>query len=146
MRSALTLSLIVVLLLQAKCYAAGEPLVVEKLEKTPIFAFGGIGIAGTVSEGEAAFHALSSSDSAESDFLRLLKTGNAQAKCYALVGLRVKSRALFNEQVKQFVSSKEEVQTCAGCMMSKLPMSSVVKSIQHGDYDEPAKVEPRKRP
>lgn len=145
MRSALTLSLIVVLLLQASCYAAGESSAVEKLERTPIFAFGGIGIAGTTSEGEAAFHTIFDSESAEADFLRLLKTGNPQAKCYALVGLRVKCRAVFSEQVKPLITSRQEVQTCAGCMMSKLPMSSVVASIQSGNYDEWAIGKPRQR-
>ena len=109
--------------------SAAEPSAVEKLEKTPIFAFGGIGYAGATCEGEIAFHTIFQSDSGESQFVRVLKSGNGQAKCYALVGLRLKSRAAFNEQVKPFVTSKQEVQTCSGCIMMKLPMSTVVASI-----------------
>lgn len=124
---------------------AGESAAFSRLEKTPIFAFGGIGFAGTTSEGEIAFHAIFTSASAESDCLRLLKTGNAQAKCYALVGLRLKDRARFSEQVKPLISSKEEVQTCAGCTMMKQRISSILASIQRGNYNEEAMAKPRPR-
>lgn len=130
--------LIFVVLCSHILIAADESSVAQKLSTTPIFAFGGIGFAGTTSEGEIAFKTLLASGTAETDFTRLLKSGNPQAKCYALVGLRLKARPVFDEQVKTFAASKQEVQTCAGCMMSKLPMSSVVASIQRGDYDERA--------
>ncbi len=135
-----------VLLLTLSVSAADDSNAVKKLSGTPIFAFGGIGYAGTTSEGEVAFKAVLASVSAEADFLRLLKSGNPQAKCYALVGLRVTSRQAFNEQLKTFASSNQEVQTCAGCNMARQPMSSVVASIQRGDYDERANsksVQPR---
>jgi hypothetical protein len=112
---------------------------VETLAHIPLFAFGGIGIAGTTSNGEAAFHNVFESRNAAADFAQILKTGTPQAQCYALVGLRLKDRAAFDEQVKRFASSKQEVQTCAGCMMSKQPMSSVVANINKGWYDDRGK-------
>lgn len=137
--------LIATLMLLCGIAWAGEPSSVKKLEKTRVFAFGGIGYAGTTSEGETAFHSIFASETAEGDFLRLLKAGNPQAKCYALVGLRLKSRAAFTEHVKPFITSKSEVRTCSGCMMSTLPMSSVVPSIQRGNYDKQATAKPGRR-
>jgi hypothetical protein len=124
---------------------ASERSAVEKLEKTPLFAFGGIGDAGTTSEGEIAFHTLFSSKSAESHFGRVLKSGNPQAKCYALLGLRLKNRVVFNEQVKSFIASKQGVQTCSGCSMMKQRMASVVASIQRGNYDKQAISKPSRQ-
>ncbi|MDB6153566.1 MAG: hypothetical protein JWL90_2019 [Chthoniobacteraceae bacterium] len=126
--------------------AASERAAIEKLGGIEVFAFGGIGFAGTTSEGEIAFKQIFKSDSAEADLLELLKTGNAQSKCYALVGLRLKNRPAFNEQVKSFTSSKQEVQTCGGCIMMKLPMSSVVAGIERGNYDKQAMAKPKKAP
>ena len=111
----------------------------RRLPKAHLFAFGGIGYAGITSNGEIAFKGVFASDSAAADFLQILKTGTPQAQCYALVGLRLKNRPEFDEQVKRFASSKDVVQTCAGCIMSKQPMSSVVANIQRGYYDESAK-------
>ncbi|MDB6173692.1 MAG: hypothetical protein JWL59_3003 [Chthoniobacteraceae bacterium] len=125
---------------------ASDRAAIEKLDGIEVFAFGGVGFAGTTSEGEIAFKQVFKSASAESDFLELLKTGNAQSRCYALVGLRLKNRLLFDEQVKSFTSSKQEVQTCAGCIMMKLPMSSVVASIERGNYDKQAMAKPKKLP
>lgn len=133
------------LILMCGFASAGEPAAVEKLAKTPLFAFGGIGFAGTTSDGEIAFHKVFASESAEGDFLHLLKSGNSQANCYALVGLRLKNRAVYQEQVTAFISSKRVVQTCAGCVMAKLPMSSVVAGIQRGDYDDQASAKLRTR-
>ena len=131
-----------VALLSLRVIAADDVTAFKKLSGTPIFAFGGIGFAGTTSEGEIAFKTVVTSDSAEADFLRLLKSGNPQAKCYALVGLRMTNRPAFIEQARAFASSNLEVQTCAGCMMARQPVSSVVASIQRGDYDEQARSKP----
>jgi hypothetical protein len=124
---------------------AGDKAAVKTLSEIPLFAFGGIGIAGTTSHGEIAFNNVLTSDTAAADFAEVLKSGTPQAKCYALVGLRLKDRAAFDEQVKHFASSKQEVQTCAGCMMSKQSMSSVVANIQKGSFDDRAKSGPSRR-
>jgi hypothetical protein len=124
---------------------AGEKGAVKTLSEIPLFAFGGIGVAGTTSNGEVAFHNVLASDTAAADFAQILKTGTPQAQCYALVGLRLKDRATYDEQVKRFASSKQEVQTCAGCMMSKQAMSAVVGNIQKGSYDDRGKSGPPKR-
>jgi len=118
---------------------------VKTLAETPIFAFGGIGYAGITSQGENAFRNVLASDSAAADFLRVVKIGNPQAQCYGLIGLRLKDRAAYDEQVKHFVTSRKEVQTCAGCMMSKQLILSVVANIRNGAFDKQAEARRSRR-
>ncbi|MEP6673340.1 MAG: hypothetical protein ABJF10_29595 [Chthoniobacter sp.] len=134
----------IVLLFICGAALAGDKEAVSTLSKTPLFAFGGIGVAGITSPGEYAFKSVLASDSAAADFLQILKAGTPQAQCYALVGLRLKDRPVFDEQVKRFASSSQKVDTCAGCAPMTLPMSSVVATIQKGSYDDRAKAKPEK--
>ena len=68
------------------------------LTQIQLFAFGGIGVAGTTSAGELLYRQVLASEQAEAQFLALVKNGTPAAKCYALVGLRAKNRAAFEEQ------------------------------------------------
>jgi len=115
---------------------AGDKEAVKTLTETPLFAFGGIGYAGTTWRGEIAFRDVLASDTAAADFLKVIKAGTPEAQCYALFGLRLKDRAAYDEQIKRFVSSSQEVQTCFGCMMSKQHMSAVVADIRNGAYEK----------
>ena len=81
-----TLSTFLLLLTWAVTTHAADPL--QTLSSIHDFAFGGIGVAGTTSEGEVAFRQIYNRPSATDDFLKLLNSGNSQAKCYALVALR----------------------------------------------------------
>lgn len=58
--------------------------VVERLTKVEIFAFGGVGYAGTTSPGEKDYKAILSRPTALADFEQLYSSGNAMAKAYAL--------------------------------------------------------------
>lgn len=116
---------------------AADP--VRKLATIHDFAFGGVGFAGTTSEGEAAFGEVMGRKTAEADFVALLDSGNVQARCYALVGLRLLNPAAFSTKVKRFEKDKTAVSTMAGCMIAQQPMVSVVANISAGRYDEQAK-------
>jgi hypothetical protein len=117
----------------------------KRVASIKLFAFGGIGFAGTTSEGEIAFRKVMASNTAASDLERLLKTGNVQAQCYALVGLRLTQRAVFDEKVKSFTGSRVVVETAGGCILAKKPMSSVVEEIRNGNYDQMAQRELRSK-
>jgi len=71
----------------------------KELSATHDFAFGGVGVAGITSKGEIAFRQVLASPSSEKDFLDLLATGNAQARCYALVALHVLDPKRYVERV-----------------------------------------------
>lgn len=125
-------------LLSPDLCSADEATTSKKLSDVTLFAFGGIGVAGTTSPGEIAFRDVLKTQTAADQFVAVLRQGGPAGQCYALVGLRLKNRALFDAQVKSFSGSKVEVQTASGCMMMKLPMSSVVAGIRSGNYDEAA--------
>jgi hypothetical protein len=108
----------------------------KRVASARYFAFGGIGFAGITSEEELAFREIMASKSAGVDLLRLLKVGNGEGKCYALVGLRLKDRAAFEEQAKTLANLRKEVETVGGCLVTKQSLSAVVARIQAGAYDQ----------
>jgi hypothetical protein len=83
----------------------------ERLAKVDIFAFGPTGYAGVISQGERDYKLILSRPSAMADLVRLFSSGNSQAKCYALVGIRTLDGSRFKELSKSVRDSKEEVLT-----------------------------------
>ena len=120
-------------LFMAASIQAADP--VKKLATIHDFAFGGIGAAGIISEGEVAFRGVLTRPTAEADFAALLDSGNAQARCYALAALHVISPRTFAVRVKRFERDQTTVSTISGCMIMALPMTSVVANISAGRYD-----------
>ena len=116
---------------------AADPL--KTLTTIPVFAFGGIGVTGATSEGELAFREILKRPSAEKDFLALLKSGNAQGKCYALVGLHGINPKDYPFHAAPYVKSAAIVHMIGGCMPADLPMYSIVGNIGAGEYDEYSK-------
>jgi hypothetical protein len=66
----------------------------KRIAGTPYFAFGGVGYAGQTSKGEIDFHVLLAqpTEAALRSFEKLYGTGNAEAKAYALAGIRQLTR------------------------------------------------------
>lgn len=108
--------------------------VLNHLAKVDVFAFGGIGFAGTISPGEKDYLLILSRPSAESDFETLLGVGNSQAKCYALAGLRQVNPERFKKLTAGLWLSQAEVSTMSGCLMRRQTISAVLKQIQAGNY------------
>jgi hypothetical protein len=130
---AFILASLIGVLAAAAAAAAGDP--VKELASIHDFAFGGIGAAGTTSKGELAFREILKEPSAEKQFVDLLESGNAQARCYALVALHVLNPTIYADRVRQFEHESSEVSSIAGCMIMVLPMSSIVPNISSGRYD-----------
>jgi hypothetical protein len=107
----------------------------KTLRSVSHFAFGGVGAAGTVSEGEVAFREVLKRASAKEDFSAVLKSGTPQAKCYALVALRSLDPQIYSVHIEKFKKDKTDVTTIGGCIIMVLPMSSVVGNIEAGNYD-----------
>ena len=106
----------------------------ERLSKIGVFAFGGVGFSGATSPGEKDYKAILSRPSALADFERLYSSGNMMAKCYALVGIRRLSPQRFRELAGSLHTSKEQVVTMHGCIMSQEPLSVIIKQIESGRY------------
>ena len=93
-------ALIIFLALVGAVGAVAAP--IDQLRSVAYFAFGGVGVAGTTSQGEVAFRQILQGPAANEKFLRLLETGNPQGKCYALVGLRATDMKRFEADVVAF--------------------------------------------
>lgn len=93
--------------------------VVQRLAKVEIFAFGGVGYAGTTSAGEKDYKAILSRPTALEDFEQLYSSGNIMAKAYALVGIRKLNPAGFRVLAGLLRNSKQEVTTEHGCVVSR---------------------------
>ena len=128
-----TLSTFLLLLTWTATTHAADPL--QALSSIHDFAFGGIGVAGTTSEGEVAFRELYNRPSAKEDFLKLLNSGSPQAKCYALVALRSLNSQTYSSKIEEYKKDKTKVTTIGGCVIAVFPMSSVAANIEAGYYD-----------
>jgi hypothetical protein len=109
----------------------------KQLSTVKIFAFGGIGYAGTTSQGEADFKVIMSQPPAIAlkTFELLYATGNTQAKGYALAGILKLDRRRFNELHAALHSSGEKLATEKGCLISEQLVREVADDLESGKYD-----------
>ena len=109
----------------------------QRLSKVGLFAFGGVGFAGTTSEGEKDFRIVLSQPAA--DALASLEVvyahGTPAAKSYALVGMRKLDERRFKELVQPLESSHEKVASMAGCILQFRPLGEIARAIDSGSYD-----------
>ena len=108
--------------------------VVERLAKVGVFALGPVGFARITSPGETDYRTALKRSSALEDFEKLYSTGNLQAKCYALVGIRRLDPTRFKELVRPVRDSKETVIAMSGCIMSHETLGDVIKQIESGKF------------
>lgn len=127
------------LLCAGLCLASVMADPVKDLESASHFAFGGVGVAGTTSQGEREFRAILDGKSPKKDFLALLKSGNPQGRCYALVGLHLVDAKAFDAAASKLEKSKTSVATIGGCIIMSQPMGAIVTNIRAGRYDGYAK-------
>jgi hypothetical protein len=106
----------------------------DRLAKVDLFAFGGTGFAGVISRGERDYRVIMSRPSAEVDFEKLFAVGNAQAKLYALVGIRTLDRSRFQRISGPLRNSAEEVVTQHGCIVDHEPFRAVLQQIEAGNF------------
>jgi hypothetical protein len=106
-----------------------------KLKTIPLFAMGGVGFAGTTSEGETALRVLLENKQANVVFQTLLKEATREGQLYALLGLRFTNPSSFTRQVGPFLSMKAKVGTMSGCILSEQPVSTIATAIKKGSYD-----------
>jgi len=132
--------LIAIILLSASAMAFSQDSSSEALRRistTRVFAFGGIGYAGTISEGEKDFMIIMSLPTAEAivAFDRLYTTGNPQAKNYALAGIRLLDKTRFHDLLMSARTSDLKVQTESGCIIEEKPLREVAEDLNSGKYD-----------
>jgi hypothetical protein len=114
---------------------AAGPRASGSLARENTFALGGVGVAGTMSGGEKDLRAVLKEVDAVQQLQSLLKNASPAGQLYALLGLRLRDRPAYDQAVPEFRKRSDEVSTLRGCIMMKEKMESIVKQIEHGDYD-----------
>lgn len=126
--------ILTLMLMLAVPQTAQPDLVLDRLSKVELFAFGPTGYVGTTSSGEQDYKTVLGRNSALADFEKLFTEGNIQAKCYALVGIHKLNPARFKELVRPLGESKTTVAVMEGCVISDAPLNRILKRIAAGRY------------
>ncbi len=107
------------------------------MTNTGVFAFGGVGFIGKISQGEIDFRAIQSQPDAVAlaSFETIYARGDPAAKSYALAGIRQLDGARFKELLRTLDGSQETVFTMEGCIMERHRLTDIAKAIDAGSYD-----------
>jgi hypothetical protein len=105
------------------------------LQKTAMFALGGIGVAGTMSDGERALREILKQPDAQARLEALVSNGSTPGKLYALLGLRIRDRAAYARALEKCRTLDAKVETARGCIISQESFRDLLKEIERGQYD-----------
>lgn len=108
---------------------------VSSLAREKVFALGGVGVAGTISAGESDLRAVLKVADALQQLQSLLTKASPAGQLYALLGLRLRDRAVYEQALPAFRKRSDVVSTMHGCTVMDEKMDSIVHQIEHGDYD-----------
>jgi len=129
------LSAIAVLILWVPSVRSEQSAPEVTLRKTELFALGGIGVAGSMSEGERALREVLNESAVTARLEKLLSDASPAGQLYALLGLRVRDRAAYERALGKLRTNNAKVHTARGCMLSEESFGDLVKEIERGQYD-----------
>ena len=131
------IALMVVALLPAGAVLnAGERFDADStLRKASSFAMGGVGVAGTMSQGERALREVLKQSDAVARLESILPQASPAGQLYALLGLRTRDRNAYREALMKYGQSDAIVKTMRGCLLGQESFAALVNQIEHGDYD-----------
>jgi hypothetical protein len=119
-------------------HARGEEVAnpaVSGLAHTQLFAVGGIGVAGSMSDGERDLRTVLKQPNAAAVLREILSRATPAGQLYALLGLRLRDRAVYEQVLPALRKRSDVISTARGCILMKEEMASIVRQIEHGDYD-----------
>jgi hypothetical protein len=105
------------------------------LRKAGSFALGGVGVAGTMSEGERTLREVLKHSDAVARLEAMLPQASPAGQLYALLGLRARDRDAYQRALAKYSQRDISVQTMRGCILQQESFRGLVKQIDHGDYD-----------
>ena len=114
------------LLVCALSVGAAESKNYRLLKSARIFAIGGIGRAGIVTDEETAFNALCKEPNAAQQFRSLLREATIEGQMYALLGLRQLHAPDYKAQLERYRRSTRKVNTGSGCEIGPDKVSYIV--------------------
>jgi hypothetical protein len=110
------------------------------------FAFGGIGVAGIMSEGERNLRAVLELPDASQQLQAALARATPAGKLYILVGLRKCDRAAYQKISGSLGVPNDNVEVARGCMISKEPFRQLLSEVQEGRFDDDLSRPPARPP
>jgi hypothetical protein len=99
------------------------------------FALGGIGVAGTMSEGEHKLRAVLQASDASQQLQSAFAQATPAGQLYILVGLRRCDSAAYQKIFRTLSRSKEEVETVRGCSIGQEPFEELLAEVNDGHFD-----------
>lgn len=126
--------LIAVVLLITSAFAPAEDATtqaVKRLTHVGVFAFGGVGFAGRISEGQKDFMLImvQPPDTADAALRRIFRDGNVEAKSYAALGLMILHPDQSEALLGQLRMAGDFVLTQHGCVMSQERLVDVIAQL-----------------
>jgi hypothetical protein len=88
-----------------------------------------------MSEGERALREVLKQSDAVARLESMLPQASAAGQLYALLGLRGRDRDAYQRAFAKYGQRDIRVQTMRGCILQQEFFSSLVKQIDHGNYD-----------
>ena len=125
-----------IMLLRSGVSLASENTAAHDLAAAKSFAFGGIGVAGLMSEGERNLRAVLDRPDASQQLQAALAHATPAGKLYILVGLRRCDRAAYQKISGSLAVPNDDVEVARGCMISKEPFRRLLSEIQDGRFDD----------
>jgi hypothetical protein len=129
--------------LKISAAASSENSAVGDLAAAKSLAFGGVGAAGLMSEGERNLRAVLERPDASQQLQAALAHATPAGALDILVGLRRCDRTAYQKVFDSLVRPNENVEIVRGCMISKEPFRQLLSQIQDGRFDDYLSRSPR---
>ena len=100
------------------------------------FAFGGVGVAGLMSEGERNLRTVLDRSDASQQLQAALAYATPAGELYILVGLRRCDRAAYQKVFGSLARPNDDVEVARGCMITREPFRQLLSQIQEGRFDD----------
>src|SRR6266576_3206512 len=99
-------------------------------------AFGGVGVAGLMSEGERNLRAVVERPDASLQLQAALSHSTPAGELYIVVGLRRCDRVAYQKIFASLPRPNADVEVTRGCMISREPFRQLLSQIQDGQFDD----------
>jgi len=100
------------------------------------FAFGDVGVAGLMSEGERNLRAVLQQSDASQQLQAALAHATPAGELYILVGLRRCDPAAYEKVIDSVARPNDDVEIARGCMISREPFRQLLSQIRDGRFDD----------
>src|SRR5215468_4314418 len=115
--------------------ASSENSAARDLAAAKSLAFGGVGVAGLMSQGERNLRAVLGQADASQQLQAALAHATPAGKLYILVGLRRCDRGAYQKIFDSLARPDDQVEVARGCMISREPFRQLVSQVQEGRFD-----------